>query len=140
MASIATLERLSRAEDPKTALVAEVGDLSGVDIMSNRVLVAIYIAPEKMKSGLLRATQTVAEDVFQGVVGLVLKKGSMAFKDDDASKTYFYGQDVKIGQWIIFRPGDAKRIQLNGVDCRFVEDIMIDMIVTDPEIVTHRSK
>lgn len=140
MASVAVLERLSRAEDPKAALVSEVGDLSGVEIMSNRVLVAIYIAPEKMKSGLLRASQTIAEDIFQGVVGLVLKKGGMAFKDDDASKTYFYGQDAKIGQWVVFRPGDAKRIQLNGVDCRFVEDIMIDMTVESPEIVTHRNK
>lgn len=140
MASVAVLERLSRAEDPKAALVSEVGDLSGVEIMSNRVLVAIYIAPEKMKSGLLRASQTIAEDIFQGVVGLVLKKGGMAFKDDDASKTYFYGQDANIGQWVVFRPGDAKRIQLNGVDCRFVEDIMIDMTVENPEIVTHRNK
>jgi len=140
MASIATLERLSRADDPKEALIKEVGDLSAVQVMSNRLLVAIYIAPEKMKSGLIRAPQTIAEDIFQGTVGLVVKKGGMAFKDDDASKTYFYGQDAKVGEWVVFRPGDAKRIQLNGVDCRFVEDIMIDMIVAEPEIVTHRNK
>ena len=140
MASIATLERLSRAEDPKEALISEVGDLSKLEVMSNRVLVAIYIAPEKTKGGLFRAAQTIAEDIFQGTVGLVLKKGGMAFKDDDASKTYFHGQDAHIGQWVVFRPGDAKRIQINGVDCRFVEDIMIDMIVDDPECVTHRTK
>lgn len=140
MASVVTLEKLARASDPKEALVSEVGDLSKIEIMSNRVLVAIYIAPEKTKGGILRATQTIAEDIFQGTVGLVLKKGGMAFKDDDASKTYFHGQDVKLGQWVVFRPGDAKRIQINGVDCRFVEDIMIDMIVDDPECITHRNK
>lgn len=140
MASVATLERLARAGDPKKALVHEVGDLSKIDVMANKVLVAVYIAPEKMKSGLIRATQSIQEDVWQGTVGLVLKKGGMAFKDDDASKTYFHGQDVKIGQWVVFRPGDAKRVQLNGVDCRMVEDISIDMIIDDPEIVTHRNK
>lgn len=140
MASVATLEKLARATDPKQGLVTEVGDLSGIEIMSNRVLVAIYIAPEKTKGGLFRAPETIKEDVYQGTVGLVLKKGGMAFKDDDASKTYFHGQDVKLGDWVVFRPGDARRVQINGVDCRFVEDIMIDMVVADPEIITHRNK
>lgn len=140
MASVATLEKLARAVDPKVALTVEVGDLSSVQIMSNRVLVAIYIAPEKTKGGIIRASQTIAEDIFQGCVGLVLKKGGMAFKDDDASKTYFHGQDVSIGDWVVFRPGDARRVQINGVDCRFVEDIMIDMVIADPELITHRNK
>lgn len=140
MASVVTLEKLARATDPKQALIAEIGDLSKIEVMSNRILVGIYIAPEKTKGGIIRATQTIAEDIFQGTVGLVLKKGGMAFKDDDASKTYFHGQDSRIGDWVVFRPGDAKRIQINGVDCRFVEDIMIDMVVGDPEIVTHRTK
>lgn len=140
MASVITLEKLARADDPKKALVAEVGDLSGIQVMSNKVLVAIYIAPEKTKGGIIRASQTIAEDIFQGTVGLVLKKGSLVFKDDEATKTYFHGQDVQIGEWIVFRPGDAKRIQINGVDCRFVEDVTIDMIVEDPELITHRNK
>lgn len=140
MASIATLEKLARAADPKRALIDEAGDLSKIELMSNKVLVAIYIAPEKMKSGLIRAAQTIAEDVWQGTVGLVLKKSKIAFKDDEATKTYFHGEDVRVGDWVVFRPGDAKRIQLNGVDCRFVEDTTIDMIVDDPEIVTHRNK
>jgi hypothetical protein len=149
MASVVTLEKLARADNPKVALIAQVGDLSKVELLSNRVLVAIYIAPEVMKKGindkgekfeLLRTTTQMAEDVFQGCVGLVLKKASLAFKDDEATKTYFHGQDVNVGDWVVFRPGDAKRIQINGVDCRFVEDVTIDMIVEDPEIITHRNK
>lgn len=140
MASVAMLEKLSRADNPALALKMAAGDLSKVAIMSNRVLVAIYIAPEKTKGGILRATDTIREDVWQGCVGLVLKKGGMAFKDDDASKTYFHGQDAEAGDWVVFRPGDAKRVQINGVDCRMVEDIMIDMVIGDPEIITHREK
>ena len=103
MASVATLEKLSRASDPKQALINEVGDLSKIELMSNKVLVAIYIAPEKTKGGIIRATQSLKEDIFQGTVGLVLKKAKLAFKDDEATKTYFHDQDVKVGDWVVFR-------------------------------------
>lgn len=137
MASVAMLERLAQAKDPKDGLLSALGDLSGIDLLANRLLVAIYIAPEKTKGGLYRATQSIKEDVFQGSVGLVVKKGAMCFQDDDASKTYFHGEDVDIGEWVVFRPGDGKRVQINGVDCRFIEDIQIDMRIADPEIITH---
>lgn len=138
MASVATLEKLSRASDPKQALIDGVGDLSKIELMSNKMLVAIYIAPEKTKGGIIRATQSLKEDIFQGVVGLVLKKSKLAFKDDEATKTYFHDQDVKVGEWVVFRPGDAKRVQINGIDCRFVEDVTIDMVIDDPEIITNK--
>lgn len=138
MASVATLERLSQAKDAKSALKKEVGDISKIGIMGNRVLVAIYIAPERTKGGLIRAVQTIKEDVWQGTVGLVLKKGEQAFRDDAGTSTYFHGESVSVGDWVVFRPGDARRIQINGVDCRFVEDTLIDMVIDDPELITHR--
>lgn len=138
MASVATLERLSQAKDAKSALKKEVGDISKIGIMGNRVLVAIYIAPERTKGGLIRAVQTIKEDVWQGTVGLVLKKGEQAFRDDAGTSTYFHGESVGVGDWVVFRPGDARRIQINGVDCRFVEDTLIDMVIDDPELITHR--
>lgn len=138
MASIAVLEKLSKAKNPKIGLVTEVGDVSKVALMGNRVLVAIYIAPEKTKSGLYRAPSTIKEDVFQGVVGLVLKKGHVAFKDDPAAKVHFHGEDVKLHDWVVFRPGDARRVQINGVDCRLIEDTLLDMVIDDPELITHR--
>lgn len=140
MARVATLERLSTATDPKSALMKEVGDLSKIELLSNRVLVAIYIAPEKTKGGIIRTTGALKEDIFQGTVGLVVKKGKTAFKDEPELKTYFHDQDVQVGDWVVFRPGDAKRIQINGVDCRMVEDTLLDMVVTDPEIITHEGK
>lgn len=138
MATVATLEKLSRAANPKTALIMGVGDLSNVHLMSNRVLVAIYIAPEKTQGGIIRATQTIREDIFQATVGLVLKKGRTAFKDEPQTHNYFHGQNVEVGDWVVFRPGDAKRIQINGIDCRMVEDSLIDMVIATPEIITHQ--
>lgn len=139
MASNATLQKLAQAMDVKSELTKGVGNLKNVAIMGNRVLIAIYVAPEKTKSGLYRAAQTIREDIYQGVVGLVIKKGAQAFKDDAPSNTFFHGEEVKLGDWVVFRPGDARRVQLNGIDCRFVEDTLIDMVVDDPEVITHQS-
>lgn len=132
----AKLMEIASASDPRKAILAAAGDLSNVDLMSGRVLVGIYIAPEKTAGGIIRTTTNIKEDVWQGTVGLVLKKGTMAFKDDDDNK--FHGQDVKVGEWVVFRPGDAKRTQIRGLDCRIVEDVTIDMVIDDPEIVTHK--
>ncbi len=136
--AVAILQKLSQAANPKLALLNEVGDLSDTQIMGNRVLVAIYIGPEKTKGGIIRTTTALKEDVYQGAVGLVLRLGETAFQDEPETKTYFYDQKASVGQWVVFRPGDGKRIQLNGVDCRMIEDTLIDMIIDDPELVTQR--
>lgn len=138
MVNIANLERLSAAKDQRKELMASVGDLSKIEILSNKVLVGIYIEPEKTKGGLYIATSTKKESVWQGTVGLVLKKGVTAFKDEPQTGTYFHNQNVKVGDWVVFRPGDARRVQINGVDCRMVEDTLLDMIIDDPDCITHR--
>lgn len=133
---------LAEAKDPddfKAIVAREVGDISKVHVFSGRVLVAIYIASRTYKVGntsleLVRTDNDVREDLWQGTVGLVLKKGATAFQDDGETK--FHGQDVAVGDWVTFRRGDAKRIQINGVDCLFVEDTVIDMAIADPTLIT----
>lgn len=131
----AKLMQIATSSDPRNGIQKAVGNLDKIDLFSGRVLVGIYVAPEKTAGGVFRPQSNVREDIWQGCVGLVLKKGKMAFTDDDANK--FHGQTVKEGDWVTFRPGDAKRIQLNGVDCRIIEDVLIDMVIDSPEIVTH---
>ena len=136
--AIAVLERLSQAKDQRKEILAAIGDLSKIELLGNRVLVGIYIEPEKTSGGIILSTGTIKESVWQGTVGLVLKKGPQAFVDEPETKTYFHDQNVNVGDWVVFRPGDAKRIQINGIDCRMVEDTLIDMIVDDPNCITHR--
>lgn len=133
------IERLADAEtfEKQADLMREmVGDLSSVDVMGNRVLVGIYIEPAK-KGSIFLAKDTLKESVYQGVVGLVLKLGKQAFKDDAENKVFFRGQVVKEGDWIAFRAGDAKRTQIRGIDCRIVEDTLVDLVVSDPNCITH---
>ncbi|MCA6108110.1 co-chaperone GroES family protein [Bradyrhizobium cenepequi] len=132
----ATIDRLAGAEDQRAEILASVGDLSNVEVLHNKVLVAIYIEPRKTAGGIILSDSTIKESIWQGTVGLVLKKGKTAFKDD--ANTDFHGQDVKPGEWVVFRPGDARRVQIRGVDCRMVEDSLLDMVVADPSVVTHR--
>lgn len=136
MATAAMLERLAEYKDQKDGLLKEVGNLDGITPFGNRVLVAIYVAPARMKSGLYRTSGQLKEDIYQGTVGLVVRKGPTAFVDD--AKTAFNGDKADIGDWVMFRPGDGKRIQFNGVDCRWIEDLDIDGKIEDPELITYR--
>lgn len=130
------LEQLADAADQKTVMIDLVGDLSGETLMGNRILVGIYIEPSA-RGSLFLSTETLKESVYQGTVGLVLKMGDVAFKDEPETKTFFHGQKVDVGDWVVIRPGDAKRVQIRGIDCRFVEDTLIDMVVKNPDIITH---
>lgn len=132
----AMIYELSLSDNVKDDTLKAVGDLKKLSLFSGRVLVAIYISPSKTKGGIILTDKAKQEDVYQGQVGLVLKKGPLAFQDDDVTK--FHGQDIQVGEWVAFRPGDGKRIQINGVDCRIIEDTAIDAIVDDPTIVTRQ--
>jgi hypothetical protein len=57
-----------------------------------------------------------------------LKKGNTAFMDEPETGTYFHDQDVEVGDWVVFRPGNARRVQINGVDCR------LDMVIASPNL------
>jgi co-chaperonin GroES (HSP10) len=138
MVRVNATERLSRAEDQKAEIIAAVGDISSINLLNNKVLVGIYIEPERTAGGIILSAGRVKESVWQGTVGLVLKKGNTAFKDEPETGNYFYGQNVKVGDWVVFRPGDARRVQINGVDCRMVEDTLLDMVIDTPEVITHR--
>jgi hypothetical protein len=38
----------------------------------------------------------------------------------------------------ITRSTNARRVQINGVDCRMVEDTLLDMVIEAPDVITHR--
>ena len=132
---------MNHETDPKTAILEKVGDLDGVDVFGSDVLVALYIPPEKTKSGIILADSTRDESRWQGKVGLILKLGNTAYVDDDGNKF----RDINVGDWVVFRPSDGWPFQLNTmqsrisrdgiVDCRVVNDIHIRCRVAHPDLV-----
>lgn len=131
------IERLANSADQKATALELLGNLSGLRVMANKVLVCMYIEPDK-RGSIFVAKETLRESVFQGTVGLVVKKGKMAFKDDEATKTFFYGESAEVGEYVVFRAGDGKRVQIKGVDCKWVDDVVIDAVVDDPNLITNQ--
>ena len=82
---------MQHENDPKENIKKDIGDLSTVELFNNQVLVAVYVRPEKTKSGIYLTDKLREEDKFQGKVGPVLKLGASAF--DDPNSQWFAGMD-----------------------------------------------
>ncbi len=121
------------ADDLAKAIHKEIGDLSGIRLIANQVLVGIYVRPEKMASGLVLPTTTTNEDKYQGKVGLILKHGPKAF---DGEWQELHGDNVpKVGDWITFKVYDTWMQKMNGIEVRMLKDQEVRAIVEHPEMV-----
>ena len=125
--------KMTHAGDPRAELMSSVGDISGIKIFNNWILVAVYKRPEKTLGGIILTDNTRKEDEYQGKVGLVLKKGPLSFVDDD--KASFNGQDVELGEWIAFRVSDGWSLEVNGVICRMLQDVQIRLGLPSPDVI-----
>lgn len=126
--------KMQHDTDPRADLLAAVGDLSELeDLFHNEILVAVYKRPEKTKGGIMLPDQVRKEDDYQGKVGLVLRKGPLAFVDD--SRNSFAGLNVKEGDWIVFRPSDGWQLIVNKGLCRMLQDIHVKARITRPDFV-----
>lgn len=132
----AAIYDIAESATPKEEMLNKIGDLSDIQIGGGRVLVWTYIRSKRTKGGIILTDKEVKEDVWQGLVGYVLKAGPLAFKNDATHD--FGGFAAKVGDWVVFSPGAAPRRQINGVDCRIIEDANIEMVIPDPELITHR--
>lgn len=129
---MSTME-MEHAVDPAQDLRERLGDVSGVELFNNNVLVAVYIRPEKTKSGLYLTHKTIDEDRYQGKVGLLVSTGPKAFSVD--SDEWFGDVVVKHGDWLVFRPSDGWSINVNGVLCRVMPDVQVKGRVSHPDKV-----
>jgi len=119
--------------DPKKILLDEMGDISNVDIYNNQVLVAVYLRPEQTGSGIFLPEKNRDEDRYQGKVGLVLKLGPNAF--GETNDNFFNGVDVKLSDWVYFKPSDGWSITVHGVLCRILDDSSVRGKIDAPDVV-----
>jgi hypothetical protein len=127
------------AGDPVKELLKKVGDISDLQLFHNAILIAIYIRPNVIQLAggktLEIPDQTVKEDEYQGKVGLVIGKGPIAFVDDE--RVTFHGQDVEIGDWVVFRASDGWPLTLtrNKVLCRILVEADIRARISAPDYI-----
>lgn len=124
---------MEHAIDPRDEILKKLGDLSQIEIFNNQILVAVYVRPNKTKSGIYLSDKTTDEDRYQGKVGLLLKAGPAAFEDDGK---WFSGMTFTPGQdWLVFRPSEGWSITVNGVLCRIFDDIDVRGRIPQPDVV-----
>jgi co-chaperonin GroES (HSP10) len=119
--------------DPKQKLLDDIGDISAFEIFNNQILIAIYIRPNKTKSGIYLSDQSREEDKVQGKVGLVVKKGPAAFVDETSE--WFKDISVDLNDWVVIRPSDGWAITVNNVLCRIVDDTAVRGKIDVPDRV-----
>jgi len=119
--------------DPKQKLLDDIGDISAFEIFNNQILIAIYIRPNKTKSGIYLSDQSREEDKVQGKVGLVVKKGPAAFVDETSE--WFKDISVEVNDWVVIRPSDGWAITVNNVLCRIVDDTAVRGKIDVPDRV-----
>lgn len=120
-------------EDPKTEILGKIGDLDTVEVYHNHLLVVTYVRPNKTKGGIFLTDTQRKEDEYQGKVGLVVKKGPMAFVDE--GNIQFHGQTVEVGDWITYKFSDGFPLEINGVHCRLLEDAHVKLRIAYPDII-----
>ena len=123
---------MSHEEDPKNKILEDLGDISEIELFHNQVLLAVYLRPQKTRSGLYLTDKHVDEDRFQSKVGLLVKSGPQAFEQDG---NWFSGLNFANHDWLVFRPSDGWSITVNGVLCRIFDDINIRGRVPHPDAV-----
>lgn len=132
MSSLTSL-KMKHDKDPKDAILNAIGDLSGYELAPSKILVGIYQRPEKTAGGIILTSKTKDEDIYQGVVGLVLALGPGCFEDDDVNK--FHGFKVSVGDWIEYKPSDTEKVSVKGVMCRRLSDVLVKAKIADPDMI-----
>lgn len=141
-----SIDRLSRATDPKTAIIKEIGQdvIDSYRLLEDDVLIGTYIRPERTKGGIILTDRSKEEDRFQGKVGLLLKMGPTAFRYDrsglynayDKSKPNWEGCEApQVGDWVVYRMSDAWEVSLRGVSCRIIRASLLRGAISDPMII-----
>ena len=125
---------MTHTVDPKQEIMAEVNAVvESLHPLGAQVLVGTYIRPKMTAGGIHIPDSTQGEDIYQGKVGLVLKLGPLAFKEDDTHK---WGDRVpQVGDWVMFRVGDTFPCTLGKRAGRFVEDVDVKAILSKPDYV-----
>jgi hypothetical protein len=120
-------------DDHEEKLITSLGDISGVELFHNQVMLAVYVRPTQTRGGLHLPSSHVDEDKIQGKVGLLVKKGPDAFVSDG---NWFNDMDFTVGKdWLLFRPSDGWSVTVNGVICRIFDDILIRGRLPHPDAI-----
>jgi len=107
-------------------------------VFHNWVITATYYLPGSLDVAgtdrkIILSDKTHDEALWQGKIGLVIGKGPLAFKDNDYIK--FEGQNVEIGDWVMYDILEGRQFTIERVHCRRMKDTQIVMTIPDPRLI-----
>lgn len=132
--------RVAHTSDPKELIIKEVGYLiPDFQPLGAGVLIVMYERGKQAGDEMVRtaggiyvpetATGALANDKYQGKVGLVMAMGPIAFKEDDTHQ--WGGVTPNIHDWVMINVGDTYSFDLPGPRrARLVEDVNVKFIVS----------
>ena len=113
------------AENERRKIWAVLGDLSALDLIWNRTLLAVWKAPSAKAVGnsglqLYRTDENRDNDTWQGSIAMVARLGPTAYVsgvNDETGESIYYPQAPKIGDWVYFARGYGTRVKINDFQC-----------------------
>ena len=94
-----------------------------------KLLVAPVPYEKKTEAGIWIPDERVDAESVATIVALVLKMGSLAYKDD---KKFPTGPWCKEGDFVIFKAYSGVRLKVKGKEFRLINDDTIEAVVEDP--------
>ena len=103
-----------------------------------KLLIALPKLDERFEnSSIVRPDQLAKKEETATVVGLVLKMGSLAFKDEEKFPDGPWCQE---GDFILMRAYSGTRFKISTKDAeqefRLINDDMVEAVVTEPRAIT----
>ena len=94
-----------------------------------KLLIALPKAEEKTDGGIIKPEEVLQYETVGSVVGLVLKVGDLAYKDQ---KKFPTGPWCEPGDYVLMRSYSGTRISVRGQEFRLINDDTVEAVVSDP--------
>ena len=94
-----------------------------------RILIAIPKVSKQTEGGIHKPEEVVYREQVGGIVGLVIKLGDLAYKDE---KKFPTGAWCGPGDYILMRSYSGTRLIANDQEFRLINDDTVEAVVSDP--------
>lgn len=128
--------KMKDTADAKNKLLEKVGDISDIEVLNDKVLIAIFEHDGVTKGGIYVGTRTATESKFQGKVGLILAMGPCV---NPEGKAALRGCDFDVGDWVAVNASDGLSMNAGrhggDVMLRLLSEASIHMRVKNPDSI-----
>tara|TARA_R110002167_G_scaffold244805_1_gene450271 strand:+ start:36 stop:437 length:402 start_codon:yes stop_codon:yes gene_type:complete len=94
-----------------------------------KMLIALPKVSTKTEGGIYKPTDAIQMEEVGGIVGLVIKAGDLAYKDETKFPT---GPWCEVGDYVIMRSYSGTRMKVAGQEFRLINDDTVEAVISDP--------